>query len=147
MRHTSSYILKYMMFLFYSQSCILRAYLQIKPCHPKSRSLREGESGYGQVLMLREPQDGSSLCRKGKGVPLRVPEDTSFRKQIYLRLSSTPHFCLVEYVQLGNTEACEMGSPGVCRQRVRPIITPELSSLRGRQLQLEGLRNTPRQGS
>lgn len=51
------------------------------------------------------------------------------------RLSSTLHCCLAEYVQLGKTGSCELG----------PL--PRASQHEGRQLWLEGLENTPRQGS
>lgn len=83
MHHTSSYILKYMMFLFYSQSCILRAYLQIKPCHPKSKSLLEGEFGCGKVLTCMSPTMAVPV-QAGKGPPVFVSKDPSFLKQISL---------------------------------------------------------------
>lgn len=110
-RHTSSYILKYMMFLFYSQSCILRAYLQIKPCHPKSGSPREVESGHGQDLMLCGP------C--GTCPPLCAPAAVSFLKRGYP--ACPPH-----------STAASLSMCNLARQEaVSWAPSPEPASMRG----------------
>lgn len=64
-----------MMFLFYSQSCILRAYLQIKPCHQKSKSRLGSDFGCGKVLAPCEPQGRQPLHRQERDLLGHFPSE------------------------------------------------------------------------
>lgn len=108
-----------MMFLFYSQSCISREYLQIKPCHPKSKSLLEGEFGCGGSGAGRSPGTLRAGVLQVCLRTLPVEEEPHLSSPAHLRLSqrSAP----------ASQTAARAMAPGVCGQGAAQ--SSQLSSL------------------